>query len=66
VVLRVRSQLITTFGGVIGLDHGAAFRMAEALSVPLPLLAEMLPDLEGALLTALDRNQPDDQEDPDP
>lgn len=44
--------------GVIGLDHAAVFRMAQAMGVPEHLVAEMLPGIEAAILTAIENKAP--------
>lgn len=53
-VIRLSGQFRTAaMGGVIGWDLGAAIVLGEALGLPRFLLAEFLPDIEAAAVTAL-------------
>lgn len=50
-------------GGVIGWDMGAALMLGSALGISPYLLAEFLPDIEAAAVTALRRHAKDAQND---
>ncbi len=49
-------QRVAGMGGVIGLDLGAALRMAEALGYDRRWAAELLPYGEAGLVAALNKN----------
>ncbi len=49
-------------GGVFGLDYGAALALGAALSADMELLAEILPDVEAALVRRANGDGSDDAE----
>jgi hypothetical protein len=40
-------------GGLIGLDLGVALQMGSALGIPAFLVAEIMPEIEGAMIAAI-------------
>lgn len=55
VIQRIGHQARPAFGAVLGLDLGAAMAVGTALGVPALLLAEVLPEIEGAAVAAFNR-----------
>ena len=51
----IGGQLRTMGDRVIGLDFGAAFAMADAMGVPRAAVGQLLPGVEAAAVTALNR-----------
>lgn len=54
-ILRAARQVRPAFGGVPGLDLGAVMVMGAALGLPALLMAEVLPEIEGAVVAAYNR-----------
>lgn len=48
-----RQLRVGGMGAPLGLDLGVAFPMGAALGLPAYLVAEFLPDIESAMMTAL-------------
>jgi hypothetical protein len=53
-------QLRTGFAGAYALDFGAVLSMAEAMGAPLWMVAEVLPDVESALIAAMTKSSDSD------
>ncbi|WP_010338031.1 DUF7697 family protein [Sphingobium yanoikuyae] len=53
---------VAPMGGVFGLDYGAALALGAALSADMELLAEILPDVEAALVRRANGDGSDDAE----
>ena len=63
VITRLGGQLrVAPMGGVFGLDYGAALALGTALSADMELLAEILPDVEAALVRRANGDGSDDAE----
>jgi hypothetical protein len=53
VIESCRFQLRVGMAGAFALDMGAVLSMADHLQIQTPLLAEILPEIEAVLVTAL-------------
>jgi hypothetical protein len=53
-------QLRTGFARAYALDFGAVLSMAEAMGAPLWMVAELLPDVESALIAAMTKSSDTD------
>ncbi len=62
VIQGCRWQMRVGVGGAFALDMGAVLAVAEAMEARTPLLAEVLPAIEGVLLSVM--SQPGEVEEP--
>ncbi len=56
VIRRCAGQVRAVTGGVYAIDFGAVLALAEAMDAALPLLADILPEIEPIIVNAYRRN----------